>query len=421
MNFFRKLITIALISHFPLGLISAINPVGDVQAQTTITWPTIEYQLLTQDLERPVHLTHANDGSNRLFIVEQVGRVRIFNGTLQTTPFLDITERVHSPISGGGAEEGLLSIAFPPDYGDKGYFYIYYTKKDTGDNQISRFYLTGNPDIADPNSEELILYLEHPIHTNHNGGQLAFGPDNYLYIGTGDGGGSGDPEDNAQDPSSLLGKILRIDVELNSSPPIDAISNVYLPLLMQSNTTTQISYRIPPDNPFVGIPGYRGEIWAVGLRNPWRFSFDTSNGDLYIGDVGQGSVEEIDYQPGTSLGGQNYGWDIMEGDICFPGPPCEDTGLTLPIYTYPHGLGCSITGGYVYRGSSYPGLQNIYLYSDYCSGFIWGLQKDGDNWENHELLDTEFNVSSFGTNEAGEIFFADLSGGDIYQIIEVNP
>ncbi len=285
-----------------LLILSAYKASHFASAQPVATWPAISYSLVVQGLSRPVHITHAGDSSGRMFIVEQAGYVRIFDGNLKNTAFLDISDR----IKGGTGEEGLLSIAFPPGYGAKGYFYAYYTNKG-GDNQVSRFHLSPDPNLADPNSEELIIFLNHPTNTNHNGGQIAFGPDGYLYIATGDGGGSGDPSNNAQNPASLLGKLLRIDVELEQLPPSPGDVKVYLPYISNNASGgAGLNYLIPHDNPFVGMSGYREEIWAMGLRNPWRFSFDTLTGDLYIGDVGQNKVEEIDFQNTSSSGGENY-------------------------------------------------------------------------------------------------------------------
>jgi glucose/arabinose dehydrogenase len=377
------------------------------------TWPDIAINLVTAGLNSPVYITHAGDTSGRIFIVERPGRIRIFNGGLLPTPFLDISGRVKS-----GGEEGLLSIAFPPGFGGtKNHFYVYYTNM-AGDNQVSRFSMSPNPDQADPNSEELILYLNHPTYQNHNGGQLNFGPDGYLYIGTGDGGGGGDPTDNAQNPASLLGKILRIDVETTSTPPPGA-HRLYLPVTIQSGGSEQLAYRIPKDNPFVGVPGFRPEIWALGLRNPWRFSFDRTTGDLFIGDVGQNTQEEIDYQTASSSGGTNYGWNIMEGTDCYASATCDMSGLTLPIHTYTHDFGCSVTGGYVYRGGDYSGMSDIYFFGDYCTGRIWGLQRDVQAWEVLELDDTPHRISSFGEDQDGELYFADLVSGEIFQIVEV--
>jgi glucose/arabinose dehydrogenase len=342
-------------------------------------------------------MTAANDGSGRLFIVEQRGRITIMNKGILSDPFLNIEDRVMSSADGGGNEEGLLGLAFPPGFSEKGYFYVYYTML-SGDNLVARFSLGDNPNSADPASEEQILVLPHPTYTNHNGGQLNFGPDGYLYISTGDGGGGGDPQGNAQDPSSLNGKILRIDVE--NEPPDGA------------------KYAIPGDNPFIGDAAYRPEIWALGLRNPWRFSFDRLTGDLTIADVGQNSLEEINFQSADSPGGENYGWNIFEGDQCYSGGTCDPTGMTMPIHTYPNtSPECSVTGGYVYRGSEYPDLQGLYIFGDFCSGKIWELQKNNDAWEDALLADTNLLISTFGEDEAGTLYAADMVSGVLYKIV----
>jgi glucose/arabinose dehydrogenase len=384
-------------------------------AKTNVTWPnSLNLNLIEDGFIKPVHVTHAGDGSGRLFVVEQTGRIYILlNGDKIVTPFLDIRGRVRSQDS----EEGLFSIAFSPGFGTTNdHFYVYYTNS-SGDNQVSRFRLSSNPSVADPDSERLILLLPHPTFTNHNGGQLAFGPDGYLYIGTGDGGGGGDTFGNAQNPASLLGKLLRIDVEPGAPVLSELPHKIYLPLIVMSDSP---AYSIPPDNPFVGQPGYRPEIWAFGLRNPWRFSFDQLWGDLYIGDVGQGNREEIDFQPASSNGGENYGWNIMEGFECYPqGSNCNDTGLTLPIFDYAHNDGCSVTGGFVYRGSSFPAMQSIYFLGDFCSGKIWGLQPDGGNWANLMLKDTAYSISSFGEDEVGELYVVAYSStnGAVYRVV----
>jgi len=360
--------------------------------------PEVALALVTGGLETPVHLTHTGDGSGRVFVVEQRGRIKIIeNGTLKGI-FLDITDRVRSPFSGGGGEEGLLSVAFPPGYGSSAdHFYVYYTREN-GDNRVSRFSLGPSPDSADPNSEETVLDLAHPTNQNHNGGQLQFGPDGYLYIATGDGGGGGDPAGNAQDPGSLLGKLLRLDVESGDSP-----------------------YGIPLDNPFIGVGGYQEEIWALGLRNPWRFSFDRQTGDLFLGDVGQGSWEEIDFQPASSPGGENYGWNVLEGFECYSDPTCDDSGMTPPVHAYATHLSgtCAVSGGYVYRGSAYPALAGFYLFADYCSGTIWGLQDQSGSWVNQVLLDTNLNITSFGEDETGELYLTDASTGSVYRIVQM--
>lgn len=410
-----------------LTLLLAIHK-PSVKAKPEVVWPSITLQKVVGGLTNPVHITNAGDGSSRLFVVEQIGRVRILqNSLLINTPFLDISDRVLSPASGGGTEQGLLNVAFPPGYGvSKSYFYVYYTRKD-GNNQVSRFYLGADPDQADSTSEEPILLLNHPIYSNHNGGQLAFGPDGYLYIGTGDGGGGGDPLGNAQNSNSLLGKLLRIEVEPDYSTPASSIYNSFLPLSVQNgNGIAARSYSIPPDNPFINQSDYRQEIWALGLRNPWRFSLDQATGDLYIADVGQNSLEEVDFQASTSPGGENYGWNILEGNACYsPSTGCiPPINYVPPVAEYEHGIndsiGCSITGGFVYRGTANPAMQGIYFYGDYCTGVIWGLLYDSSQWQNTVLLSTGLNyaISSFGENESGELYLADRSTGDIYTIID---
>ena len=361
----------------------------DVAAKGSVDWPQISLTMLVDGLSQPVHITHAGDGRGRLFVVEQGGRIRIVkNGSLLSTPFLDITDRVLT-----GGERGLLSVAFPPDYASRGYFYGNYTDA-SGDTVVARYHVTADPDVADPSSEEILLTVYQPD-LNHNGGQLAFGPDGYLYIGMGDGGSSGDPHDYAQNPASLLGKMLRIDVESGGDP---------------------YTYTIPSSNPYTQTVGYRGEIWALGLRNPWRFSFDRQAGDLYVGDVGQDYYEEVDYQPASSSGGENYGWNVMEGFHCYNAESCDTSGLTLPVVEYDHTQGCSITGGMVYRGPGDPPTQGIYFYADYCNGQIWGLKYAGSTWQSAPLYDAPFNITSFGDDEAGHLYVTDYFGGAIYEI-----
>lgn len=389
---------------------------------STAPWPDITTVLITTGMEAPVYITHAGDGSGRLFIVEQTGRVQILLNGVKGSTFLDITDRVSSPNNGGGSEEGLLSIAFPPNFGPANpYFYAYYTQLD-GDNVVSRFRVGTDPDQADAGSEKFILEIPHPTYANHNGGQIVFGPDGMLYIGTGDGGGGGDLQGNAQNPGSLLGKLLRIDVSQLEVLPPQGEFRAYLPLILTPGSASPTAYKIPPDNPFTGMAGYQEEIWALGLRNPWRFSFDRQTGDLFIGDVGQSTWEEVDFQAASSSGGENYGWNIMEGTQCYLGSSCDQAGLTLPIFTYPTNVsGCAVSGGFVYRGNQHPVMQGIYFAGDYCSGRVWGLQNQGSNWENMLLLDTELLISGFGEDETGELYIADQREGKIYQVIESPP
>ena len=343
----------------------------------------LQTRLIARGLERPIHVTNAGDGSGRLFVVEKAGRIRIVvGGELQDVPFLDISDRVGS----AGSEQGLFAVAFDPGYRDNGLFFVHYTDK-AGDTVIARYRATPGSNAADPASATTLLRIDQPA-ANHNGGQIAFGPDGYLYIGMGDGGGSGDPNRNGQNRGTLLGKILRIDVD-GGNP-----------------------YGIPPDNPFREVAGARPEIWALGLRNPWRFSFDRVTGDLFIADVGQNRLEEVHFQPGSSRGGENYGWNIMEGSACFrPATGCQRSGLTLPIAEYSHDLGCSITGGFRYRGRDVPAFADAYFFADYCSGRIWGLAPAGGGWSMTQLLDTELSISSFGEDERGELYILDAGGG----------
>ena len=423
----RRLFRLSLLLFVLIGItMLAVITSGEVNAQPEVDWPTIDFQETITGLDYPVHLTHAGDGSGRLYIVEQPGQILIYHNGLISLPFLDIRDRVRSPRSGGTAEEGLLSVAFPPGFGSTNYhFYVYYTNN-AGDNQVSRFSLGTIPEQADPASEEVILYLAHPGQTNHNGGQLVFGPDGYLYIGTGDGGGGGDPHDNAQNPASFLGKLLRIDVEMDVKPDFTPTHQVFFPVASQGNPSVPKVYWIPDDNPFIGLPGYLPEIWALGLRNPWRFSFDTSTGDLFIGDVGQNDWEEVDFQLADSPGGENYGWNIMEGEHCYLDLPCDPTGLVLPVYNYPHpGDNCSVTAGHVYRGLDYPGMQGIFFFADYCSGRIWGMQNSAAGWETKELASGMFTygISSFGLDESGELYLVHRQAdvGAIYKIVQPNP
>lgn len=350
---------------------------------------------IAQNLAAPVFVTHAGDGRGRLFLVEKVGRIRIFDADgLRPVPFLDIRDRVRSD----GMEQGLLGLAFAPDFSDSGRFFVDYTDRD-GNTVIARFTAAADGETADPAGESRVLSIDQPA-ANHNGGMLVFGPDGYLWVGTGDGGMANDRFGNGQNPDTLLGKMLRLDVTSDPAAP----------------------YLIPGDNPWVdaGWDGrdVRDEVWAVGLRNPWRYSFDRATGDLWIADVGQNLYEEVNFVPAGSPGGLNFGWPIMEGTHCFPeSAGCQRAGLEIPVAEYRHGAdGCSITGGYVYRGAAFPALAGVYLYSDYCSGKIWGLARDGDGWRNHLLLESRLNVSSFGEDEAGELYVTDLQGG-VYRIV----
>lgn len=344
-------------------------------------------------IDRPVGIVHANDSSGRLFIVSQAGVIHIFDGVrLRAAPFLNINNLVSCC-----GERGLLGLAFHPDYSANGFFYVNYTNL-RGNTVIARYTVSQNPNAADPLSRRVILRISQPF-ANHNGGQLQFGPDGFLYIGTGDGGSRGDPGNRAQSPGSLLGKILRIDVDRGNP------------------------YEIPADNPFVGRPGARGEIWALGLRNPWRFSFDRRTGQMFIADVGQNTWEEINLQSASSQGGENYGWRIMEGRHCFnPATGCVRTGLKRPILEYSHAEGCSVTGGYRYRGSLIPTLSGTYIYGDFCSGVIHGARfVPGSGWTSAILHSSGMRITSFGEDQAGELYVADLTTGSVHRIAAVIP
>ena len=356
----------------------------------------VGFEPIATGFERPVHVADAGDGSGRLIVVEQPGRIRVVrDGEVLAEPFLDIVELVNSE----GNEQGLLSVAFHPDYEENGLFYVGYTARratgdSVGDNTVARYRVSADdPDRADSASGEILLAVPDPFR-NHNGGLVMFGPDGYLYVGLGDGGSSGDPEENAEDPDALLGKILRLDVD---------------------GAADGEPYAIPPDNPFADGEGGAPEVWAYGLRNPWRFSFDRATGDLWIADVGQNAFEEVNVQPAASEGGENYGWDLMEGTHCFEDEDCaataEDQDLILPVAEYDHDFGISVTGGYVYRGDAVPTLRGVYLYADFGTGLVWGLGRDAaGDWVTSDPVETGLNPSSFGEDEAGELYVTAFDG-----------
>jgi glucose/arabinose dehydrogenase len=361
------------------------GPTAPAEAPAAFVPGNYQWGLAASGFTQPLLVTHAGDGSGRLFVVEQTGVIRIVTGgSALLQPFLDV-----STLVSGSFEQGLLGLAFHPDFPDTPYFYINYTDL-RGDTQVVRYTLSADPNVAAPESATTILSVGQP-YGNHNGGHLAFGPDGYLYIGLGDGGSAGDPHGNGQSLGVLLGKMLRLDVD-GGEP-----------------------YGIPADNPFAADGG-RPEIWAYGLRNPWRFSFDRATGDLYIGDVGQGAYEEIDFQPASSAGGENYGWNFLEGSHEFQGgPPPGDTVLPVAEYAQSQG-GCSVTGGYVYRGSALPEVAGVYFYGDYCSGFVWTLARDASGaWQNNQAYSSGLNISSFGEDEAGELYVVDHNGA-IYRL-----
>jgi glucose/arabinose dehydrogenase len=392
-------VLVALVLAAPLTA-TAAEPCREPPADAAI--PDIGFELVADGLRNPTHVAAAFDGSGRLFVVEQRGTIRVIeNGRLLPEPFLDIRARVES-----GGEKGLLSVAFHPRFRDNGLLFVNYTTRERAlHTHVSRFRAAGRR--ADAASETVLLRIEQP-YDNHNGGQIAFGPDGFLYIGMGDGGAANDPHDHGQNLGTLLGALLRIDVDREQPP---------------------LRYAIPPDNPFVKRAGARAEIWAYGLRNPWRFSFDAANGRLYAADVGQDAIEEID----VIRKGGNYGWRIMEGNICTPaiGRRCDTRGLEAPIHTYGRPDGYSVTGGFVYRGRALPGLCGVYVYADYVSQRIWGLRYDGrqvgaqrtlfapDKMDKiiARLAGGGLHVSSFGEDEARELYLADHRGGRILRLV----
>ncbi|MBX3141687.1 MAG: PQQ-dependent sugar dehydrogenase [Trueperaceae bacterium] len=370
------------------GYIGALTALAFTLALAACTQNVVAQRLVpvADGLRQPVVITNAGD--ERLFVAEQSGAVRIVSGgELLREPFLDLSGELST-----GGERGLLGLAFPADYQATGRFYVYYTG-DGGQTVLSRFTVTpGNPDRADPESEEVLLTQAQP-YSNHNGGQIVFGPDGYLYVGLGDGGSGGDPQGNGQDLGTFLGKLLRLDVSGDTG------------------------YTVPSDNPFVDRDGALPEIWAYGLRNPWRFSFDRGTGDLYIADVGQEAYEEVNFTPAGTGGGLNYGWKLMEGLHCYAASSCDQAGLTLPVLEYPHGpqWGTSITGGYVYRGADVPALQGNYVFADFVSGRVWSTSA-ADGWAPRPLFETGFNVSTFGEDAAGELYVAAYDSGMIYRV-----
>jgi glucose/arabinose dehydrogenase len=365
--------------------------------------PLIFQPFLTSGLSSPVLITNAGDGSNRLFVVEQRGEIKIVvNGQILATPFLDVSDLI---VSGG--EQGLLGLAFHPQFKTNGRFYVFYTAKpltnpstDAGDNTLVEYQVSPPSRNVASTTPLRALFNFHDRFGNHNGGNLAFGPDGFLYVGTGDEGSGGDPDNNAQNLGSPYGKMLRIDVDGAPAPGFN--------------------YAIPASNPFVGMTGARADIWAYGFRNPWRWSFDRQTGNQMIGDVGQNLFEEIDVSP-KGVGGLNFGWRIREGAHCFnPSSNCPTAGLTEPILEYDHGLGCAVIGGVVYRGGAFPSLQGTYVYGDECSGRIWTARLQGGTWVVGDPLDTDFAVSSFGEDEAGELYMVHL-GGSVYRVTTSEP
>lgn len=348
----------------------------------------------------PLYVTHAGDDSGRLFVLEQTGRVWIVqDDELLDTPFINLSGVASQDRLNGYSERGLLGLAFHPDYAENGQFYVNYTDGDGTTRIVNYSVSADDPNLADMESARELMNIAQP-YPNHNGGHMAFGPDGYLYISVGDGGSAGDPLEAGQNPSTLLGTILRINVD---------------------DFTEGRAYAIPEDNPFFTNPEIAPEVWAYGLRNAWRFSFDRATGDLYIADVGQQQTEEVNFQPADSIGGENYGWDVFEGDAFYEGwQGIDPVETVMPIATYNHSVGCSITGGYVYRGELVEELTAAYLYSDYCSGRIWAAYRDATGtWNDGMIMSAGGGVSSFGEDEAGELYALDYNAGTLLKFVPV--
>ena len=381
-----------MLSMYRISLLLILAVLG---IKSSFSQPQIDLKLFASGLEIPVDITHAGD--ERMFVVGKKGKIFIVDtaGVVSDQLFLDISTRVNSNFS----ERGLLGLAFHPDYANNGYFFVNYTGL-SGETVVSRFEVSSDPDVADASSEKIILRENQPF-PNHNAGDLAFGPDGFLYIPMGDGGDGGDPLNSGQTRTSLLGKILRIDID-NGDP-----------------------YAIPSDNPFVNDDFTQDEVWALGLRNPWRISFDRLTYDLWIGDVGQNAWEEISVQPAASQGGENYGWRCYEGDATFNLGNCEDrSNFVFPVFAYRNNRfedGCSVTGGFVYRGTRFPGMYGNYIFADYCSGKIWSIapQDNDGNWEvtdQGKFSPPDF--STFGEDANGELFVASIGQGTIYRVTD---
>lgn len=388
----RTMLVIWLCLFFTAAVLAQDAP--RTQFTTPPTADDVLLQPFITGLRRPLYITHSGDGSGRLFIVEQGGVIYVTNSAgADLAIFLDVSPLVSAEANGSGyTERGLLGLAFHPQYAQNGQFFINYTDRQ-GATVIARYTVSSrDANQADSNSAQIIFTHPQPF-PNHNGGHMAFGPDGYLYVSLGDGGAANDPLGAGQNLEILLGKILRLDV----------------------NTST--GYAIPPDNPFVGVSG-ADEIWAYGLRNVWRFSFDRATGDLYLGDVGQNAREEINFQPAASRGGENYGWNAYEASRVFNNRITAPNAV-MPIAEYEHtsANGCSVTGGYVYRGEALPALQGTYLYSDYCSGRIWVAYRDTNNvWQSAVFMDSGLQVSSFGEDEKGELYIVNYSGA-VYRLM----
>jgi glucose/arabinose dehydrogenase len=384
------LLSLSAVYAYTLNPTDADGPAAPDYSLTVSFTPGTEK--IADGFTQPLFATHANDA--RIFVVEKPGLISIVqDGQRLETPYLDIRARVGD----SGYEQGLLGLAFHPNYQQNGKFYVNFTD-DNGDTNITEFTVRrGDPNSADPNSARRLMLIPQP-YANHNGGMIAFGPDGYLYIGMGDGGGGGDPLRAGQDKNTLLGKILRIDV---------------------NTTAGDKPYGIPPGNAFASTSQGLPEIWSYGWRNPWRFSFDRSTGDMWSADVGQNAFEEIHFEKAGGPAGQNYGWAIMEGMNCFPiRANCDKAGLVMPVAEYSHSLGISVTGGYVYRGEKFPAMQGIYFVGDFGTTRLWGIkQTEPGKFEWAELAQLGFAISSFGEDAQGELYITDFGGGGLYQLV----
>ncbi len=350
---------------------------------------SVRLEPVVKGLRQPLDVRAAPDGSDRLFAVEKGGIIRVAHGSrLVERPFIDL----RGVVGARGSEQGLLGMVFHPRYAENGYFYVNYTDKN-GDSVVARYEVSGDPDVADPATGSVVLTQPQPF-PNHNAGNLVFGPDGYLWIGWGDGGSGGDPRRNGQSGGTWLGKMLRIDVD-NGSP-----------------------YSVPPDNPYLGSPDILPEIWGFGLRNPWRYSFDAATGDLWLGDVGQGTWEEIDVVGAGSPGGVNFGWNVAEGNHCFNSRNCDLSPFVPAVAEYDHHAGdCAVVGGFVYRGAAFQSLQGVYFYADECTGRLWSLAQDGaGSWSSTELMTTGISISSFGEDQAHELYLTGLNDGTVYRL-----
>jgi glucose/arabinose dehydrogenase len=392
------ILVIIVVTTVLVFLLQQKRAVAPATSKTTASPSVIRPSFVATGLNSPTNITAApNSSTDKLFITELAGTIRTLSPSEKPTvirPFLDITSKVHA-----GGEMGLLGLAFHPDYAKNGYFFVNYIDKEQN-TVVARYKLASNGTLADPDSEKVMFWIRQP-YPNHNGGALAFGPDGYLYIAMGDGGSAGDPEKRAQDKNSYFGKILRIDVN-------------------NADVKKGKPYLSPATNPFFDQKDVLPEIWAYGLRNPWRMSFDTVTNDLFIADVGQDKAEEIDLQSASSKGGENYGWRCKEGTQDFNTAGCSTTTkYVAPILSYAHENDrCSVTGGYKYHGTAYPGLTDKYFYADYCSGELFYGAKNGDTWKQSFVIKTPYTINTFGQDTNGEVYFTDYTTGALYKLVD---